>query len=89
MQMSHLRQLYEDLMSSMEEGIQLDPDQPVNEQTEILPYDRRYEIPLDRLTLGRLLGEGHFGRVYEGALTNEDDQGSTVVAVKTPQGRCY
>lgn len=89
MQMSHLRQLYEDLMTSTDEGLQLDPDQPVNEQTDNLPYDRNYEIALEHLTVGRLLGEGHFGRVFEGALMNCDGLGTTTVAVKAPKSKFF
>jgi hypothetical protein len=88
-QMSHLRQLYDDLMTSVDEELQLNPDQPVNEQVESLPYDPLFEIAIDRLTIGRMLGEGHFGRVYEGTLVGEnDDDLPKTVAVKTPKGKC-
>lgn len=84
MQMNHLRQLYDDLISSIGEGMQLDPDQPVNEQTENLPYDRRYEIPIEQISIGRLLGEGQFGKVYEGTVTDNEGR-ITTAAVKTPK----
>lgn len=30
----------------------INPDLPVDEQTELLPYDKRWEFPRDRLKLG-------------------------------------
>jgi len=33
----------------------INPDLPIDEQTELLPYDRRWEFPRDRLKLGIFL----------------------------------
>lgn len=41
------------------------PDLPLCEQVELLPYDQRWEFPRDRLKLGRTLGQGAFGRVVK------------------------
>ena len=30
----------------------INPDLPIDEQTELLPYDKRWEFPRDRLKLG-------------------------------------
>ncbi|KAI9559290.1 hypothetical protein GHT06_016079 [Daphnia sinensis] len=38
---------------------------PIDEQTELLPYDKRWEFPRNRLTLGIQLGTGCFGRVVK------------------------
>ena len=43
------------------------------------------EIPRDRLTLGKILGEGEFGMVVKGELT-EDDGHITPCAVKKLKG---
>jgi len=45
------------------------------------------EIPRDRLTLGKILGEGEFGMVVKGELT-EDDGHITPCAVKKLKGTC-
>ena len=45
------------------------------------------EIPRDRLTLGKILGEGEFGMVVIGELT-EDDGRVTPCAVKKLKGTC-
>ncbi|CAG2168317.1 unnamed protein product [Oppiella nova] len=59
------------------------PDMPLDEQIELLPYDPRYEFPKERLKLGRTLGQGAFGRVVKAeAIGLEDGDNSTTVAVK-------
>lgn len=37
----------------------INPDLPIDEQTELLPYDRRWEFPRDQLKLGKV---GEFSR---------------------------
>ncbi|XP_055307327.1 platelet-derived growth factor receptor alpha-like [Sitodiplosis mosellana] len=55
----------------------------LDEQADLLPYDRKYEFPREKLKLGAQLGGGAFGVVYEGIadsiLPNEKN---TKVAVK-------
>ncbi|XP_061901702.1 vascular endothelial growth factor receptor 3 isoform X2 [Entelurus aequoreus] len=42
---------------------------PVDEQCEYLPYDSsQWEIPRDRLRLGKVLGHGAFGKVIEASI---------------------
>ncbi|XP_055309598.1 platelet-derived growth factor receptor alpha-like [Sitodiplosis mosellana] len=38
----------------------------LDEQADLLPYDKKYEFPRDKLKLGTQLGGGAFGVVYEG-----------------------
>ncbi|KAH6936568.1 hypothetical protein HPB50_019178 [Hyalomma asiaticum] len=59
------------------------PDLPLCEQVELLPYDHRWEFPKDRLKLGRTLGQGAFGRVVKAEAIGLGEQGqSLTVAVK-------
>ncbi|XP_064608636.1 vascular endothelial growth factor receptor kdr-like [Liolophura sinensis] len=41
------------------------PDIPVSEQAESLPYDAKWEFPKERLRLGTVIGQGAFGRVLK------------------------
>ena len=38
----------------------------LEEQADLLPYDKKYEFPRKKLKLGKKLGGGAFGIVYEG-----------------------
>ena len=59
------------------------PDLPLDEQVELLPYDKRWEFPRERLKLGKTLGQGAFGRVVKAEAVGLDDgETSTTVAVK-------
>lgn len=62
----------------------LNPDLELNDQVDILPYDRRFEFPRAKLELKEVLGKGAFGIVMKavahGIVANEKE---TVVAVKT------
>ncbi|XP_045034375.1 vascular endothelial growth factor receptor 1 isoform X5 [Daphnia magna] len=62
----------------------LDPNLPIDYQTEFLPYDKRCEFPKDRLRLGKQLGKGCFGEVYkaEAVGLKDSDETVTIVAVK-------
>ncbi|XP_063699652.1 vascular endothelial growth factor receptor kdr-like isoform X2 [Culicoides brevitarsis] len=44
----------------------LNPDLDLTEQADLLPYDRRFEFPRDKLKLGQQLGAGAFGVVVKG-----------------------
>ncbi|XP_037071869.1 vascular endothelial growth factor receptor 1-like isoform X2 [Pollicipes pollicipes] len=65
---------------------QFNPNMPIDEQAELLPYDDEWEFPKDKLILGRQIGSGAFGRVVKaeavGLLPHEP---RTVVAVKMPK----
>ncbi|KAK8763362.1 hypothetical protein V5799_034024 [Amblyomma americanum] len=59
------------------------PDLPLCEQVELLPYDQRWEFPRDRLKLGRTLGQGAFGRVVKAEAIGLGPSGQPLtVAVK-------
>lgn len=38
----------------------------LEQQADLLPYDKKYEFPRDKIKLGKQLGGGAFGVVYEG-----------------------
>ncbi|KAL3210539.1 hypothetical protein MRX96_037015 [Rhipicephalus microplus] len=59
------------------------PDLPLCEQVELLPYDQRWEFPKHRLKLGRTLGQGAFGRVVKAQAVGLGEEGQPLtVAVK-------
>lgn len=43
----------------------INPNVPIHEQVDLLPYDRNYEFPKEKLARGKLLGSGAFGCVKE------------------------
>ncbi|XP_025418891.1 vascular endothelial growth factor receptor 1 isoform X3 [Sipha flava] len=59
------------------------PDLGIEEQAELLPYDKRWEFPRDKLKLGKQLGSGAFGVVFKAdAIGIIDRDTTTTVAVK-------
>lgn len=58
-------------------------------QADLLPYDKNYEFPLERLCLStQKLGEGAFGVVYKAtSIGIEPGTTQTTVAVKTVRNR--
>lgn len=68
----------------------INPNLSLDEQADLLPYDRKYEFPREKLKFGKQLGAGTFGVVLEavaqGILPNEEE---TTVAVKTIQRMNY
>ncbi|VVC44268.1 Protein kinase, ATP binding site,Tyrosine-protein kinase, active site,Immunoglobulin [Cinara cedri] len=59
------------------------PDLGIEEQAELLPYDKRWEFPRDKLKLGKQLGSGAFGIVFKAeAMGIIDKDTTTTVAVK-------
>ncbi|XP_076338931.1 vascular endothelial growth factor receptor 1-like isoform X1 [Tachypleus tridentatus] len=61
----------------------LNPNLPLDNQIELLPYDSRWEFPKEQLKLGRTLGQGAFGRVVKAeAVGLEHGETTTTVAVK-------
>lgn len=60
-----------------------DADVNLNEQADLLPYNKKFEFPRGNLTLGKQLGAGAFGVVLK-ALAKEICQAEeeTIVAVK-------
>ncbi|XP_023029906.2 PDGF- and VEGF-receptor related isoform X3 [Leptinotarsa decemlineata] len=61
----------------------LNPDLGIDEQAELLPYDKEWEFPIEQLKLGKQLGSGAFGVVMKGEAKNIiQGEPVTVVAVK-------
>jgi len=40
----------------------INPDVPLDEQIDLLPYDNKWEFSRENLKLGPILGQGAFGR---------------------------
>ena len=64
---------------------------PTTELLTLLPerLQQRVEsalIDYKRMELGHLIGQGHFGRIYLGRLTNEDHTSQVPIAIKTLRG---
>lgn len=80
-----LRELKAAGLANFEEGNpgKINPNLPLDEQADLLPYDTRFEFPRDKLKLDKRLGSGAFGIVMKatakGIRTNEEE---TTVAVK-------
>lgn len=55
----------------------------LDEQVHLLPYNKAYEFPREKLEIGKILGSGFFGVVHQavahGIVANED---KTTVAIK-------
>ncbi|XP_012148216.1 PDGF- and VEGF-receptor related isoform X2 [Megachile rotundata] len=61
----------------------LNPDLTVDDQAELLPYDKKWEFPRDRLKLGKKLGSGAFGVVMKAEAQGIcEHETVTTVAVK-------
>ncbi|XP_063923158.1 vascular endothelial growth factor receptor 1-like isoform X3 [Zophobas morio] len=61
----------------------LNPDLAIDDQAELLPYDKKWEFPIEKLKLGKQLGSGAFGVVMKGVAKGiVDGEESTTVAVK-------
>ncbi|XP_021926551.1 vascular endothelial growth factor receptor 1-like isoform X2 [Zootermopsis nevadensis] len=61
----------------------INPELPVDEQADLLPYDRTWEFPREKLILGKQLGAGAFGVVMKAeAYGILDYEEKTTVAVK-------
>ncbi|XP_014471193.1 PREDICTED: vascular endothelial growth factor receptor 1 [Dinoponera quadriceps] len=79
------KELMEAGLMHFEEGALecLNPDLTVDDQAELLPYDKKWEFPRERLKLGKQLGSGAFGVVMkaeaQGICSSES---VTTVAVK-------
>ncbi|XP_063227946.1 vascular endothelial growth factor receptor 1-like [Bacillus rossius redtenbacheri] len=72
-------------LSHFKEGAMenFNPDLPIDEQADLLPYDKRWEFPRDRLKMGRQLGAGAFGVVRKAeAWGIVEGESVTTVAVK-------
>ncbi|XP_047735885.1 vascular endothelial growth factor receptor 1 isoform X3 [Hyalella azteca] len=55
----------------------------VEDQADLLPYDTSFEVPRDRIKIGRQLGSGAFGRVVKAEVFDLNDDGNySPVAIK-------
>lgn len=72
-------------LANFEEGNieSINPEMNLDEQADLLPYDKKFEFPREKLKLGKQLGAGAFGVVVKAIAENilhyEDE---SIVAVK-------
>lgn len=72
-------------LAHFEEGEidRINPDLTIDEQADLLPYDKKYEFPREKLKLGKQLGAGAYGVVVKGYATGIlPHEEETTVAVK-------
>lgn len=75
-------------LANFEEGNieSIDPDVNLDEQADLLPYNKDYEFPRDKLKLGKQLGAGAFGVVLkaiaQGIVPYEEESTVAVKMVK-------
>jgi FMS-like tyrosine kinase 1 len=64
----------------------IDPDVALDEQADLLPYDKNFEFPREKLKLGKQLGAGAFGIVVkaqaQGIIHYEEESTVAVKMVK-------
>ncbi|XP_001600926.2 vascular endothelial growth factor receptor 1 isoform X2 [Nasonia vitripennis] len=79
------KQLVEAGLIHFEEGALdcINPELTVDDQAELLPYDKKWEFPREKLKLGKQLGSGAFGVVMKAEARGiVADESLTTVAVK-------
>ncbi|EFN61650.1 Vascular endothelial growth factor receptor 1 [Camponotus floridanus] len=79
------KELMEAGLMHFEEGALecLNPDLTVDDQAELLPYDKKWEFPREQLKLGKQLGSGAFGVVMKAEAQGiSENETVTTVAVK-------
>lgn len=72
-------------LANFEEGSpdSINPELALDEQAELLPYDKKYEFARDKLKMGKQLGAGAFGVVVKAVAQNiVPYENETTVAVK-------
>lgn len=80
-----LRELKAAGLANFEEGDveQINPALTLDEQADLLPYDRGFEFPREKLKLGKQLGAGAFGVVLKAHAEGiKPEEKESVVAVK-------
>lgn len=61
----------------------INPNLPLGEQADLLPYDSKYEFPKEQLTFEDELGSGAYGVVYKAIAKNiRPNEDESTVAVK-------
>ncbi|XP_078053199.1 vascular endothelial growth factor receptor 1-like isoform X2 [Augochlora pura] len=79
------KELMEAGLTHFEKGAveSINPDLTVDDQADLLPYDKKWEFPREKLKLGKHLGSGAFGVVLKAeALGICEGEAVTTVAVK-------
>ncbi|CAD6208770.1 GSCOCG00003578001-RA-CDS [Cotesia congregata] len=79
------KQLMEAGLTHFEEGALecLNPELTIDEQAELLPYDKKWEFPREKLKFGKQLGSGAFGVVMKAEAHGIcEGESNTTVAVK-------
>ncbi|XP_057340700.1 vascular endothelial growth factor receptor 1-like isoform X2 [Microplitis mediator] len=79
------KQLMEAGLTHFEEGALecLNPELTIDEQAELLPYDKKWEFPREKLKFGKQLGSGAFGVVMKAEAQGIcESESNTTVAVK-------
>lgn len=74
---------------NFEEGnlASINPNLSLEEQADLLPYDKKYEFPRENLILGKQLGAGAYGVVFKAIAQNIlPDNNESTVAVKMANG---
>lgn len=72
-------------LENFEEGDigKINPDLPLEDQADLLPYDKSYEFPKEQLKCGKRLGSGAYGAVVKATAENiSPNEKETTVAVK-------
>lgn len=76
-------ELFTQKLFNINQSIRFNPDLPLDEQIDLLPYDNKWEFPIEKLTFGPVLGQGAFGRVIKAEAEGIDEFNyKTTVAVK-------
>lgn len=76
-------EMFTQKLFNINQNIPFNPDLPLDEQIDLLPYDNKWEFPIERLTFGTVLGQGAFGRVIKAEAEGIDEFNyRTTVAVK-------
>lgn len=72
-------------LENFEEGDieKINPELPLEDQADLLPYDKSYEFPKEQLKCGKRLGSGAYGAVVKATAENiSPNEKETTVAVK-------
>lgn len=88
-EMKFRKELYVAELSNFVHGAMenINPALPVDDQADLLPYDKKWEFPRDKLKLGKQLGSGAFGVVMKAeAWKIIDGELKSTVAVKMVKG---
>ncbi|EFX78105.1 hypothetical protein DAPPUDRAFT_53509 [Daphnia pulex] len=85
-QLIRVQKVYQELINNrlklLEGNLErINPDSPLEDQLDLLPYDNKYEFPSNHLVLGEQLGAGQFGRVVQAKAVGMGP-GNSKVAVK-------